>query len=139
MSLQIRRADTPDDGWQALARERGSFYHEPAWSALLSREFRFHIEYLTAHDGDLLAGCAVIGSRAGGIPEVVIPEQTGLAFHDGDDIDLAAQIGRLLTDVPLRERLTEEGARRARVTFEPAAAAGRFHALYQDVLADSSR
>lgn len=56
MSLQIRRADTPEDGWQALARECGSFYHEPAWSALLSREFRFHIEYLTAHDGDRLAG-----------------------------------------------------------------------------------
>jgi len=56
MSLQIRRTDTPDDGWQALARECGSFYHEPAWSALLSREFRFHIEYLTAHDGDRLAG-----------------------------------------------------------------------------------
>lgn len=87
----------------------------------------------------LLAGCAVVGSRAGGIPEVVIPEQTGLAFHDGDDIDLAAQLARLLTDVPLRERLTEEGARRARVTFEPSAAAGRFHALYQDVAADSAR
>ena len=87
----------------------------------------------------LLAGCAVVGSRAGGIPEVVIPEQTGLAFRDGDDIDLAAQIARLVTDVPLREQLTEEGARRARTTFEPLAAAGRFHALYQDVAADSSR
>ena len=71
--------------------------------------------------------------------EVVIPEQTGLAFNDGDDIDLAAQLGRLLTDVPLRERLTDEGARRARVTVEPSAAAGRFHALDQDVLAESSR
>lgn len=87
----------------------------------------------------LLAGCAVVGSRAGGIPEVVVTEQTGLAFRDGDDIDLAAQLARLLTDVPLRERLTEEGARRARVTFEPSAAASRFHALYQDVIADSSR
>ena len=87
----------------------------------------------------LLAGCAVVGSRAGGIPEVVVAEQTGLAFRDGDDIDLAAQLARLLTDVPLRERLTEEGARRARVTFEPSAAASRFHALYQDVIADSSR
>jgi CelD/BcsL family acetyltransferase involved in cellulose biosynthesis len=56
MSLQIRRADTADAGWQALARERGSFYHEPAWSALLSREFGFRIEHLTAHDDDCLVG-----------------------------------------------------------------------------------
>jgi glycosyltransferase involved in cell wall biosynthesis len=87
----------------------------------------------------LLAGCAVVGSRAGGIPEVVVPEQTGLAFHDGDEIDLAAQLARLLTDGPLRERLTEEGARRARANFEPLAAAERFHSLYEDVAADSSR
>jgi hypothetical protein len=87
----------------------------------------------------LLAGCAVVGSRAGGIPEIVIPEQTGLAFRDGDEIDLAAQLLRLLTDVPLRERLTDEGARRARETFEASAVARRFNALYRDVAADSSR
>lgn len=87
----------------------------------------------------LLAGCAVVGSRAGGIPEVVVPDQTGLAFRDGDDIDLAAQLARLLDNAALRERLTDEGARRARETFEAGAAAARFHSLYRDVVADPSR
>lgn len=56
MSLQIRRADTPDAGWQDLAREIGTFYHEPAWCRLLAGEFGFRLEYLTAHDGDRLVG-----------------------------------------------------------------------------------
>jgi hypothetical protein len=56
MSLQIRRADAPPPGWEDLAREAGSFYHEPAWSALLTRQFAFRIEYFSAHDGDRLTG-----------------------------------------------------------------------------------
>jgi len=65
MSLQIRRADAPDPAWQALARERGSFYHEPAWSALLSAEFGFRIEYLSAHDGDRLVGILPLARARG--------------------------------------------------------------------------
>lgn len=65
MSLQIRRADAPDPAWQALARERGSFYHEPAWSALLAAEFGFRIEYLTAHDGDRLVGILPLARARG--------------------------------------------------------------------------
>ncbi len=56
MSLQVRRAEAPPAGWLELARELGSFYHEPAWCALLAREFGFPIEYLTSHDGDRLTG-----------------------------------------------------------------------------------
>jgi hypothetical protein len=56
MSPQIRRADAPPPGWVALARELGSFYHEPAWPALLAREFGFHVEYFSAHEGDRLTG-----------------------------------------------------------------------------------
>lgn len=84
----------------------------------------------------LLAGCAVVGSAAGGIPEVVIHERTGLIARDGDPDDLASQIQRLLTDVPLRERLSQEGKEHALRTFSPEAAVERFLHIY-DAVADS--
>jgi glycosyltransferase involved in cell wall biosynthesis len=82
----------------------------------------------------LLAGSAVVGTAAGGIPEVVVHEQTGLIARDGDPIDLASQIQRLLTDAPLRERLTRTGKQHVLKTYAPEAAIDRFLEIY-DVVA----
>lgn len=82
----------------------------------------------------LLAGSAVVGTAAGGIPEVVVHEQTGLIARDGDPIDLAGQIQRLLTDAPLRERLTRAGKEHALKTYAPETAIDRFLEIY-DVVA----
>jgi glycosyltransferase involved in cell wall biosynthesis len=57
----------------------------------------------------LLAGSAVVGTPAGGVPEVVKHELTGLIARDGDPADLANQIQRLITDAGLRHRLTKAG------------------------------
>jgi glycosyltransferase involved in cell wall biosynthesis len=81
----------------------------------------------------LLAGSAVVGTPAGGIPEVIADEKTGLLARDGDAGHLAAQIERLLRDGELRRRLTAEGASRMRETYAPAAAAERFFEIYRDV------
>lgn len=78
----------------------------------------------------LLSGTAVIGSPAGGIPEVVVDEETGLIARDGDAPHLASQIGRLLLDAPLRERLTLAGQARAERMFDPASAAAEFESVY---------
>ena len=42
----------------------------------------------------LLAGCAVVGTPAGGIPEVVQDGVTGLIAQDGDAANLAEQLAR---------------------------------------------
>lgn len=80
----------------------------------------------------LLSGTAVVGSPAGGIPEVVRDEETGLIARDGDAAHLALQIGRLVHDAPLRERLTAAGASRVRALFTPDEAAKRFEQVYTD-------
>ncbi|HEX5438189.1 MAG TPA: glycosyltransferase family 4 protein [Gemmatimonadaceae bacterium] len=85
----------------------------------------------------LLAGCAVVGTPAGGIPEVVVHEETGLLARGGDARDLARQIERLLTDAALRNRLTREGCERCTATFAPDVAAARVLALYEDVVAST--
>jgi glycosyltransferase involved in cell wall biosynthesis len=78
----------------------------------------------------LLAGCSVVGTAAGGIPEVVVHEQTGLIARDGDPADLADQIQRLLRDAPLRARLTRAGKEHVLRTYAPEAAIGRFLEFY---------
>jgi len=83
----------------------------------------------------LLAGCAVVGTAAGGIPEVVLHEKTGLIARDGDAEDLATQIQRLLTDLPLRERLARAGKEHVLRTYSPEAAVARFLEIY-DAVAD---
>jgi glycosyltransferase involved in cell wall biosynthesis len=78
----------------------------------------------------LLANSAVVGTPAGGIPEVVLHEQTGLIAQDGDPGDLATQIQRLLLDQPLRDRLTGAGKARVLHTYSPDAAVRRFLEIY---------
>jgi phosphatidylinositol alpha-1,6-mannosyltransferase len=83
----------------------------------------------------LLAGSAVVGTPAGGIPEVVQDGTTGLLARDGDPDDLADKIRRLLSDPGLRDRLTAAGRARAMETYSSTAAARRFLDLYH-ALAD---
>jgi glycosyltransferase involved in cell wall biosynthesis len=59
-------------------------------------------------------GHAVVGTKAGGIPEAVIPDETGLLVEPGDHKSLAAAIARLLKDAELRKQFGEAG--RSRVT-----------------------
>jgi phosphatidylinositol alpha-1,6-mannosyltransferase len=81
----------------------------------------------------LLAGSAVVGTPAGGIPEVVRHQVTGLIARDGDPSDLADQLQRLLSDAPLRDRLTRAGREHALATYSPESTIGRFLDLYHAV------
>ena len=58
-------------------------------------------------------GHAVVGTKAGGIPEAVIQDETGLLVEPADAKALAAAIARLLKDASLRKQFGEAG--RARV------------------------
>jgi glycosyltransferase involved in cell wall biosynthesis len=59
-------------------------------------------------------GHAVVGTKAGGIPEAVIDDETGLLVDTADARALAVAIVRLLKDAELRKQFGEAG--RARVT-----------------------
>ena len=58
-------------------------------------------------------GQAVVGTRAGGIPEAVVPDETGLLVEPSDSKALATAIITLLKDDALRKQFGEAG--RARV------------------------
>ena len=64
------------------------------------------------------AGCrgrAVVGSRVGGIPDVVVDRKTGVLVPPGDAGALAEALERVLSDRALAERLGAE----ARIRVEP--------------------
>ncbi len=86
----------------------------------------------------LLAGSAVVGTPAGGIPEVIRHEETGLLARDGDAGDLARQIKRLLTDGALRDRLTRAGKEQVSRVYSPDSAVGRFLSIYDAVAHDNA-
>jgi glycosyltransferase involved in cell wall biosynthesis len=65
------------------------------------------------------AAVAVIGSRAGGVPEIIDHEQTGLLFAPGDAVDLACQLRRLESDPVLRAKLAQAGRVKADLLFDP--------------------
>jgi glycosyltransferase involved in cell wall biosynthesis len=60
----------------------------------------------------MAAGKAVVASRVGGVPEVVLPGQTGLLVPPEDASALSEAIVKLMVDVKLRERLGEAGRKR---------------------------
>jgi glycosyltransferase involved in cell wall biosynthesis len=65
----------------------------------------------------MAAGLPVVGSRVGGVPELVVEGETGLLVEPGDPDKLAAAIDRLLADPELRRRLGHAGRARAQGRF----------------------
>lgn len=70
-----------------------------------SRFESFGLIYLQA----MMYGKPCIGTRVGGISEVVIDEQTGILVEPGDQDHLAAALLRLILDPDLRARLGQAG------------------------------
>ena len=63
------------------------------------------------------AGVAVIGTNAGGVPEIIEHEKTGLLIPAGNSDALADALSRLYDDVGLRQELALSGKRRADIKF----------------------
>jgi glycosyltransferase involved in cell wall biosynthesis len=82
----------------------------------------------------LLAGSAVVGTPAGGIPEVVEDGVTGLLAPDGDPDALADRLCRLLQDESLRQRLSAAGRERVRRMYSVESAVDRFARIFDDLL-----
>jgi glycosyltransferase involved in cell wall biosynthesis len=79
-------------------------------------------------------GVPTIGTRIGGIPEVVMDGETGLLVGVSDAEGLAAAIERLAADAELRHRIGEAARRRVERDFTIEVHARRIMELYDEVL-----
>ena len=86
-----------------------------------------------------LRGRAVVGSRAGGIPDIVEDDVNGLLVPPGDADALAAAIQRIVTDSALAERLgAAAGVAAASWVSTPDEYADRMRALVETALGTRS-
>jgi len=83
----------------------------------------------------MAAGCVVIGSSSGAIPEVL--GDAGLVFEEVRPEDLATAIERVLEDRSLRETLRARGRARVEETYTWDVVAGRVVSLYHTLLEGS--
>lgn len=73
----------------------------------------------------------VVGTRSGGITDIIQDNQTGLLVPPGDHLKLAEALEKILTDEKLASHLAEEGYRRARVKFSPEHIAREFAEIFE--------
>jgi len=84
----------------------------------------------------LCRGRAVVGARAGGIPDVVWDDETGILVDPMNPADIADGLVRVLTDRALAERLGAEARRRAaNWVYTPEEYAGRVVELVERAVA----
>jgi glycosyltransferase involved in cell wall biosynthesis len=102
------------------------YYRAAAVSVIPSLEEGFGIPAAEA------MGCEVpvVATDAGGLPEVVEDQVTGLVVPRGDSAALAAAIGSLLDDPERRRRMGRAGRARALRLFDWDRTAEQFEALY---------
>ncbi len=82
----------------------------------------------------MAAGKAVIASRIGGNPQVVVEGESGLLFKPGDSRELAQKMVYLLADVSLRKQMGEQGRKRAEELFSGSQMVKKYEGLYHEIL-----
>jgi len=82
----------------------------------------------------MACGTAVVGSRTGGIPEVVADGETGLLVPPGEPGPLAAALNVLISDPDRAAAMGQAGRKRAVAEFGWAAIAAQTAALYAELV-----
>ena len=113
----------------------GDLYRRSAVVVAPSRYESFGLPFIEA----MQHSKAVIGTTAGGIPDVVEDGVEGILVPPGDVGALAAAMTRLVTDDRLRERFEHAGWARYERDFTKAAFAGRAESAYRRVIAQRTR
>jgi glycosyltransferase involved in cell wall biosynthesis len=83
----------------------------------------------------MLLGLPVVASDVGGIPSLVVHDETGLLVPPGDVDRLAAALDTLVGSPMLRQRFGEAGRRRARAECQPDRTAAEYVGLYRRLAA----
>jgi len=81
----------------------------------------------------LAAGCPVVATPVGGVPEVIIERQTGLLVPVDQPDALAASVQELRRDDGLRERLRETGPACVRSRFHQTVVIAQLETLYESL------
>lgn len=81
----------------------------------------------------------VVGSDAGGVPEIVINGETGLLYEMGNDVEMAEKIMRLIENKDVAKKMGLTGRERVERMFDKDVLCKRFEDMYIKILKDSLR
>lgn len=109
------------------------YYHRAAVLALSSVAEALPNVVLEA----MACGLPVVATRVGGLPEAVVPEETGLLVPPRAPEALAAALGRILADPELRSRMGRRGRQRALADFSWPLMVARHEELWSSLLRKS--
>ncbi len=84
------------------------------------------------------AGVPIIGSRAGGVPEVVAHEENGLLIEPGDTKALLLAMKTILGDQPMREKMGQRGKAKVEQEFSVAQMVAGNLAIYRQLVGRST-
>jgi glycosyltransferase involved in cell wall biosynthesis len=87
----------------------------------------------------LAAGCPVVATPVGGVPEVITDRQTGLLVPVDQHAALAASVQELRRDAALRRRLSEAGPVLVRRNYHQTVVIARLEALYRDLAREAGK
>jgi glycosyltransferase involved in cell wall biosynthesis len=82
----------------------------------------------------MACGCCVIGSRVGGIPELIIHGENGLTFDPGSLEQLTEALHSVVSDAGQRQRFKDRAWETAKDRFSMRIALRRTEALYDELL-----
>jgi glycosyltransferase involved in cell wall biosynthesis len=87
----------------------------------------------------MFMGLPLIATRVGGIPEVVVDDETGLLIPPGHENSLADAMLSLAASKERREAMGRAGVERIRNSFSPQIRASRILGIYNELLTDKNR
>ncbi len=76
----------------------------------------------------------VVATAVGGIPEVVVPEETGILVDPADSGQIAEAVNRLLKNPELADRMGKKGRQRVEEKFSWDSIAARTRDMYRELL-----
>ena len=86
----------------------------------------------------MLAGCPVLCSDAGALPEIIRDGDTGLLYRSGDPENLFSQLKKLVSDAKLREQLSIKAAIYATNNYSLDTFIHKIHSIIRNLLQDKS-
>jgi glycosyltransferase involved in cell wall biosynthesis len=85
------------------------------------------------------AGLPVVATRVGGLPDMVVPGETGLLVAPRDEAALAGALEELLRDPQRARSMGQRGRERRRSEFDLDGVVGRIEELYTELLRETGR
>ena len=82
----------------------------------------------------MAGGVPVVATKVGGVPEVVVNEETGILVEPGDPQALAGGIIRVLNDPPLTLRVTANAVNLAGKEYSVVRMVDKIESIYKDLL-----